>query len=85
MIKKSLKILTTFQNSFGWKCELSQEALKKVEKCGVVEDIFSWVDFKQRNDIKKNDETKRQRFTGIIKHGDANDAGGNNFEKCALI
>ena len=50
--------LTTRQNSFGSKCELSQEFLKKVTKCGVFENILSWVDFKQSNDINKTDGTK---------------------------
>eukprot|EP01018_Ginkgo_biloba_P032588 Gb_11673 [translate_table: standard] len=77
--------LTTRQNSFGSKCELSQEFLKKVAKCGVVESILSWADFKQSKDLKKTDGTKRQRLTGITKLDDANDAGGKNSEKCTLI
>ncbi|CAL5391610.1 unnamed protein product [Camellia sinensis] len=59
------------QSSFGSKCELSQEFLKK--------------DFKQSKDLKKIDGTKRQRITGITKLEDANDAGGKSSDKCTLI
>ncbi|KAK1259798.1 DNA topoisomerase 2 [Acorus gramineus] len=77
--------LTTRQGSFGTKCELSQEFLKKVAKSGVVDSLLSWADFKQSKDLKKTDGTKRQRITGITKLEDANDAGGKNSEKCTLI
>nr|DAD29697.1 TPA_asm: hypothetical protein HUJ06_031165 [Nelumbo nucifera] len=77
--------LTTRQSSFGSKCELSQEFLKKVAKSGVVENLLSWADFKQSKDLKKTDGAKRQRITGITKLEDANDAGGRNSEKCTLI
>ncbi|CAL5410905.1 unnamed protein product [Camellia sinensis] len=63
--------LTIRQSSFGSKCELSQEFLKK--------------DFKQSKDLKKTDGTKRQRITGITKLEDANDAGGKSSDKCTLI
>ncbi|RVW87704.1 DNA topoisomerase 2 [Vitis vinifera] len=77
--------LTIRQSSFGSKCELSQEFLKKVSKSGVVESLLSWADYKQNKDLKKTDGTKRQRLTGITKLEDANDAGGRNSEKCTLI
>ncbi|CAL5440698.1 unnamed protein product [Camellia sinensis] len=38
--------LTIRQSSFGSKCELSQEFLKKVSKSGIVESLLSWADFK---------------------------------------
>lgn len=56
-----------------------------VAKCGVVESILSWADFKQSKELKKNDGTKRQRLTGITKLDDANDAGGRYSEDCTLI
>ncbi|XP_002972906.2 DNA topoisomerase 2 isoform X2 [Selaginella moellendorffii] len=77
--------LTTRQTSFGSKCELSPEFLKKVSKCGVVDNVLSWADFKQSKELKKNDGAKRQRLTGIAKLDDANDAGGKNSEACTLI
>ncbi|KAF6168380.1 hypothetical protein GIB67_018220 [Kingdonia uniflora] len=77
--------LTTRQTSFGSKCELSQDFLKKVAKSGVVESLLSWADFKQSKDLKKTDGAKRHRITGITKLEDANDAGGRNSDKCTLI
>ncbi|CAL5330796.1 unnamed protein product [Camellia sinensis] len=77
--------LTIRQSSFGSKCELSQEFLKKVSKSGIVESLLSWADFKQSKDLKKTDGTKRQRITGITKLEDANDAGGKSSDKCTLI
>ncbi|XP_064967328.1 DNA topoisomerase 2-like [Musa acuminata AAA Group] len=77
--------LTTRQGSFGSKCELSQEFLKKVAKSGVVNTLLTWADFKQSKELKKTDGAKRQRITGIPKLEDANDAGGRNSDKCTLV
>ncbi|KAK8945392.1 DNA topoisomerase 2 [Platanthera guangdongensis] len=77
--------LTTRQGSFGSKCELSQDFLKKIGKSGIVESLLSWADFKQSKELKKTDGTKRQKITGITKLDDANDAGGKNSDKCTLI
>ncbi|URE07085.1 hypothetical protein MUK42_20585 [Musa troglodytarum] len=77
--------LTTRQGSFGSKCELSQEFLKKVAKSGVVNTLLTWADFKQSKELKKTDGAKRQRITGIPKLEDANDAGGKNSDKCTLV
>ncbi|MCO5558363.1 hypothetical protein L7F22_056160 [Adiantum nelumboides] len=79
------EILTTRQSSFGSKCALSQEFMKKVAKCGVVEKILSWTDNKQSKDLRKKDGAKRERLTGIPKLDDANDAGGRFSEDCTLI
>ncbi len=56
-----------------------------VAKCGVVENVLTWADFKQSKEMKKNDGAKRQRITGIPKLDDANDAGGKTSEQCTLI
>lgn len=56
-----------------------------VAKCGVVENVLTWADFKQSKELKKNDGAKRQRITGIPKLDDANDAGGRSSEQCTLI
>ncbi|KAJ4785264.1 DNA topoisomerase 2 [Rhynchospora pubera] len=77
--------LTTRQSSFGSKCELSEDFLKKVAKSGVVNNLLSWADFKQSKELKKTDGSKRQRLTGIPKLEDANDAGGKSSDKCTLI
>ncbi|XP_050387833.1 DNA topoisomerase 2 [Argentina anserina] len=77
--------LTIRPSSFGSKCELPQEFLKKVAKSGVVESLLSWANFKQNKDLKKTDGTKTERLHNINKLEDANLAGGRNSEKCTLI
>ncbi|GLT73663.1 hypothetical protein SLA2020_455040 [Shorea laevis] len=77
--------LTLRQSSFGSKCELPEEFLKKVAKSGVVDSLLSWANFKQSKDLKKTDGTKTGTIRGIPKLEDANDAGGRNSDKCTLI
>ncbi|KAL5666204.1 hypothetical protein ACJX0J_026312, partial [Zea mays] len=77
--------LTTRQGSFGSKCELSSDFLKKVEKSGVIENVLSWADFKLSKELKKTDGSKKSRISGIPKLEDANEAGGKDSDKCTLI
>ncbi|ESQ54348.1 hypothetical protein EUTSA_v10024219mg [Eutrema salsugineum] len=76
--------LTLRQSSFGSKCELSEDILKKVAKSGVVENLLSWATFKQSKDLKKSDGAKIGRVQ-VEKLEDANEAGGRNSQKCTLI
>ncbi|NP_001313088.1 DNA topoisomerase 2-like [Nicotiana tabacum] len=77
--------LTLRQSSFGSKCELQPDFLKKVEKnIGIVETLLSWADFKNSKDLKKTDGKKSEKVK-VEKLEDANDAGGRNSEKCTLI
>ncbi|KAL8098365.1 DNA topoisomerase 2 isoform X2 [Apium graveolens] len=78
--------LTIRQSSFGSKCELSEDFLKKVVlRSGVVEALMEWAEFKLNKELKKTDGSKRNRITGIPKLEDANDAGGSRSAKCTLI
>ncbi|XP_062109563.1 DNA topoisomerase 2-like [Humulus lupulus] len=47
--------LTICPSSFGSKCELPPEFLKKVAKSGIVDSLLSWANFKQNKDLKKTD------------------------------
>lgn len=76
--------LTLRQSSFGSKCELSEDILKKVAKSGVVENLLSWATFKQSKDLKKTDGTKADRVL-VEKLEDANKAGGKESQRCTLI
>ncbi|KQK00888.1 DNA topoisomerase 2 isoform X2 [Brachypodium distachyon] len=77
--------LTTRQGSFGSKCDLSDDFLKKVADSGVVSNLLSWADFKLSKELKKTDGSKRSNVLGIPKLEDANDAGGRDSDKCTLI
>lgn len=50
-----------------------------------MESLLSWADYKLKREQKKADAAKRKRITGIPKLEDANDAGGENSNKCTLI
>lgn len=77
--------LSTKASSFGSKCEISEEFLKKVVKTGIVESVLAFAAFKQSKELKKTDGKQRGRLTGIPKLDDANEAGGRNSDKCTLI
>ncbi|KAF8097776.1 hypothetical protein N665_0281s0039 [Sinapis alba] len=76
--------LTLRHSSFGSKCELSEDILKKVAKSGVVENLLSWATFKQSKELKKSDGTKTDRVQ-VEKLEDANKAGGKESQRCTLI
>ncbi|KAI9012860.1 DNA topoisomerase [Gaertneriomyces semiglobifer] len=77
--------MTLRQSSFGSKCAISDDFIKKVVKSGVVDNILSFAKFKQDQLLKKTDGTKRARITGLAKLDDANNAGTRNAHKCTLI
>lgn len=56
-----------------------------VAKCGVVDNLLSWAEFKHSKDLKKTDGAKTGSIRGIPKLDDANEAGGRNSDKCTLI
>ncbi|KAG5253909.1 DNA topoisomerase [Salix suchowensis] len=76
--------LTLRQSSFGSKCELSEDFLKKVAKSEIVDNLLSWAKFKENKELKKTDGTKTAKVN-VPKLEDANEAGGRYSEKCTLI
>src|SRR3954465_10060818 len=77
--------MTLRASSFGSKCSLKDDYIKKVLKSGVLESVLSWAKFKQDQLLKKTDGHKRSRLTGITKLEDANNAGTKNGHQCTLI
>ena len=77
--------LTTKIEKFGSKYEPSQVFLKKLAKCGIVEQIIQLVKFKENNNLKKTDGKKLVKIDGIPKLEDANKAGTKESEECTLI
>ncbi|KAK9070925.1 hypothetical protein SSX86_009493 [Deinandra increscens subsp. villosa] len=75
------EILATKISSFGSRCILSPELLKKVARSDIVKKIDSWVQFKLLNELKNN---KRGKLN-IPKLEEANFAATNNSDKCTLI
>jgi hypothetical protein len=62
-------MLTSRQNTFGSKCELSPALLEKVGKAGVMDNILSFAESKNQRELKKGDGAKRSRLTGEGKAG----------------
>ncbi|KAG4306544.1 hypothetical protein PORY_000532 [Pneumocystis oryctolagi] len=77
--------LTLKQTSFGSKCVLSDDFIKKVLKTPIMEKILDTVQKKADQLMKKTDGSKKIRITGLPKLEDANKAGTKEGHKCTLI
>mmetsp|Transcript_49370 Transcript_49370/g.96846 ORF Transcript_49370/g.96846 Transcript_49370/m.96846 type:complete len:1225 (+) Transcript_49370:203-3877(+) len=78
--------LTSRKGSFGSTAEVGRKFCKTLAtRCGIVDNLLSWVQSKQSADAKKTDGCKKNRLTGIAKLDDANLAGTSQAHKCTLI
>jgi len=77
--------LSTKPEKFGSKYEPSQALLKKLAKCGIVEQVIDIAKVKENSSLKKTDGKKQLRISGIPKLEDANKAGSKESNKCTLI
>ncbi|TPX41187.1 hypothetical protein SeMB42_g05685 [Synchytrium endobioticum] len=71
--------------TFGSKCVLSENFMKKMLKSGIVDNIMTFAKAKQNLQLKKTDGHKTSRISGIPKLDDANNAGTKNGRNCTLI
>ena len=72
-------------DKFGSKYEPSVPFLKKLAKCGIVEQVINLAKFKENAGLKKTDGKKQVKISGIPKLEDANKAGSKDSDKCTLI
>jgi len=82
------EFLSSKSSTFGSKCELSENFLKRCMKTGVCENVLAWAKFRQGRELKKLDGKKIQRVLGIPKLDDANWAGHRDSiksQQCTLI
>ncbi len=77
--------LTSKVDKFGSKYEPSPTFLKKLAKCGIVEQVIELAKFKENAGLKKTDGKKQVKIAGIPKLEDANKAGTKESSKCTLI
>ena len=77
--------LTTKIDKFGSKYTPTPAFLKKLAKCGIVEQMIELAKFKENSNLKKTDGKKQVKISGIPKLEDANKAGGKDSSKCTLI
>jgi len=77
--------LTTKPNDFGSKYKINDTFMKKLAKCGIVEQVINLAKFKENQNLKKTDGRKSSVIRGIITLEDANKAGTKDSDKCSLI
>jgi DNA topoisomerase-2 len=77
--------LTSKADKFGSKYEPTPAFLKKLAKCGIVEQVIELAKFKENAGLKKTDGKKQVKIAGIPKLEDANKAGTKESSKCTLI
>ena len=77
--------LTSKVDKFGSKYDPTPAFLKKLAKCGIVEQVIELAKFKENAGLKKTDGKKQVKISGIPKLEDANKAGTKESGKCTLI
>jgi len=77
--------LTNKPNKLGSTYNPSDQLLKKLSKCGIVEQVIQFAKFKETAKLKNTDGKKKIKLRGIPKLEDANKAGSKDSSKCALI
>ena len=70
---------------FGSKYVPNLPFLKKLAKCGIIEQVIELARFKENSALKKTDGKKQVKIKGIPKLEDANKAGTKESFKCSLI
>lgn len=84
-ISQTKDALTTKTNKFGSTFKATDIFMKKLSKCGIVNQVLNLALFKEQNSLKKTDGKKKTTLRGIPKLEDANKAGGKFSNKCSLI
>lgn len=78
--------MTLKSMKFGSKCQLPEGFIKRVLRCGIVENVLEWAKFKSQSQLKsKCHSTKHSKLRGIAKLDDANNAGTKHSRDCTLI
>ena len=77
--------LTTKPTSFKKNLTLSNQFMKRVVKCGVVESIMQFAKFQESRALQRKGGTKKSKLRGISKLDDANHAGTSKSKDCTLI
>ncbi|KAI8849905.1 DNA topoisomerase [Chytridium lagenaria] len=77
--------MTLKVSSFGSKCQVGEEFMKKVIRSGIIENILASARAKSDQTLKKSDGHKSSRISGFAKLDDANQAGTRNGSQCTLI
>lgn len=60
--------LTSTVSSFGSKCIIQDDYVKKIKKLGVLDKLLEMAELKGQQQLKKGDGKKKSRLTGAVKH-----------------
>ncbi|XP_077291439.1 DNA topoisomerase 2 isoform X2 [Arctopsyche grandis] len=78
--------MTLQVKNFGSKCNLSDEFINAIGKCGIVEAVLNWAKFKAQSELAKTSGKKQSKPKDLpSKLVEANDAGTRNAHLCTLI
>lgn len=77
--------LTTSVTNFGSRYDPSTVFIKKLLKCGIIEEVTSFAQLKAMHELKSTDGKKVATVKGIDKLHDAKKAGTRNGKHCCLI
>ena len=78
--------LTLQVKSFGSKCQLSEEFLRKLNKSPIVDHVLNWLAFKDKTVLENSGpKSKQSKIKGVAKLDDANNAGTKDSINCTLI
>jgi DNA topoisomerase-2 len=82
---QSKDTLTTNSKDFGVKFEVPESFIKDLFKSGIVEDIVSFTDYKNKKLLGKVTDGKKKNKINIPKLDDANFAGTSRSNECTLL
>ena len=59
--------MTLQAKNFGSKCEIKDDFIKKVSKCGLLDKILNWMAYKEKTDLDKaGSKSKQSKLKGIL-------------------
>ena len=79
------EFMTTKPVKFGSRWEINKKMINGLMKTGILEEVESFAQFKEKKELKKTDGKVKKRLVGIPKLEDANFAGTKKSEQTRLI
>ena len=79
------EFMTTRPNKFGSLWEVNKKFTNGLNKLGIIEEVASFAEFKEKKELTKTDGKVKRRLYGIPKLEDANWAGTKKSDKTCLI
>jgi DNA topoisomerase-2 len=84
-LSQTKDMLSTKVSEFGSKCEISEDFMKRLFKTGLIEEILSFAEYKEKGQLTQTDFKKTINVKSIEKLEDAEWAGKSKRQQCRLI